>query len=131
MSDGSTNDSFANLRGQTFTESRIPALDALSTFVPDGEEPSGILKAPLDQMPSRWYPVTGGHKVLILYEGGEYDRTQFTIEEKAWDHEHCNVCKARIPSMTLCWVTQSGPWVLLCSECKKRMDSYSERSVRR
>jgi hypothetical protein len=76
----------------------------------------------LGKNPSRWYPISGGHKVLALYEGGEYDQTQFAIEEKAWDHEHCEVCNVQIPSMTLCWVTESGPWIPLCSECKERMD---------
>jgi hypothetical protein len=34
-----------------------------------------------------------------------------------WDHEHCGRCQRSIKPMTLCWVTESGPYVVLCSEC--------------
>jgi len=66
---------------------------------------------------SRWFPAEGGHGVLILFEGGAYDRSCFALAKGAWDHEHCKRCSDRIESMTLCWVTDGGPHVLLCEEC--------------
>ncbi len=116
-------DPFADLRGLSFMETRIPALDALSTFVPEGQEPSQPVKETLSRIGfSRWFPEAGGHRVLLPYEGGAYDTTHFRIEEKAWDHEHCKVCGEHIPAMTLCWVTEEGPFILLCTECKRKMD---------
>jgi hypothetical protein len=54
------------------------------------------------------------------YEGGEYDSGRFTIEARVWDHEHCKICGENIPAMTLCWVTQNGPNILLCGGCYER-----------
>lgn len=107
------------LREVPFIESRVPALDALSTFVPDGQESDPAL-ANLGS--SRWYPVEGGHRMLVLYQGGEYDTARFTIEKGAWDHEHCKTCQARIEAMTLRWVTESGPYITLCNECHKELN---------
>jgi hypothetical protein len=107
-------------------ESRIPALDALTTFVPDDQPPTGTVKDTLDRIGfSRWYPEEGGHRVLLPYEGGEYDASHFRIEEKAWNHEHCKVCGETIPSMTLCWVTREGPFIVMCTDCKAEMDTFS------
>ena len=106
------------LRKFSFHESRIPARDALSTFVPDGQKNPALA----DVQASRWQPVKGGHRVLFLYKGGEYDTEQFTIEKGAWDHEHCTICEAHIESMTLCWVKRTGSYILLCSECHKELN---------
>lgn len=99
--------------------SRIPALDALSAFVPKGTEEDPIIKAATKRKGcSRWFPVEGGHKVLIPFDGQKYDPTRFAVEKKGWDHEHCEACGADIEPMTLCWVTEPGnPYVLLCSQC--------------
>jgi hypothetical protein len=102
--------------------SRIPLRDALVTFVPDAPPPEPVIA----QMQSRlgqsaWYPVQGGHRVLMPYDGGAYDAGRFTVEARAWDHEHCSVCQERIPAMTLCHVTKPGqPYVLLCAACHER-----------
>lgn len=106
------------LRRLTFMRSRIPALDALETFVPDGHAPD----AELEDLQSRtgqcrWYPVEGGHRVLILYEGGPYNTQRFALAKGAWDHEHCSRCGETIEPMTLCWVTESGRYVLLDEKC--------------
>ena len=61
--------------------------------------------------------------MVLLYEGGEYDSERFRLEEKVWDHEHCRVCGEAIPAMTLCWVTQEGPFIVLCTDCKEQMDA--------
>ena len=101
--------------------SRIPALDALSAFVPDSTKPDPVITETENRVGrSRWYPVAGGHRVLVPYEGIEYDPTRFTLDSRAWDHEHCEACEENIPSMTLCYVTESGPYILLCAGCYKR-----------
>ena len=100
-------------------ESRIPALDALSIFVAAGAEQEPLI-AELQRRSggSRWFPVQGGHRVLMRFDGGPYDPTRCTIAPGAWDHEHCDVCGERITAMTLCHVTVPGePYVLLCSSC--------------
>jgi hypothetical protein len=99
-------------------ESRIPALDALETFVPNGAEHDTELENVRARTGfSRWYPTKGGHRVLILYEGGEYDRSRFSVTKGGWDHEHCKRCNVTIESMTRCWVTTDEPYILLCDGC--------------
>lgn len=67
---------------------------------------------------SKWYPNPGGHRVLILYDGKEYDPNIFTLEKGAWDHDHCMYSNERIEAMELCYVTEPGyPYVLLCKNC--------------
>ena len=110
------NEDLEDLRGLSFMPSRIPALDALEIFVPDGapaDPELNELQSRLGQ--SRWYPVEGGHRVLILYEGGPYNSQRFS--KGAWDHEHCSRCGHTIEPMTLCWVTVSGQYVLLDEKC--------------
>jgi len=101
----------------TYRSSRIPALDAISAFVADDVE-DPIVQAAADRAAfSRWYPEQGGHRVLILYEGGPYDANRFTIEKGAWDHEHCKRCGETIEPMTLCWVSTGDAYVILCESC--------------
>jgi hypothetical protein len=108
----------ASLSNLQFMRSRIPALDALSTFVPAGREGDADITAAIRRKGfSRWLPIPGGHRLLIPFEGEEYDHARFTIEPKAWDHETCKVCRSSIPAMTLCWVTTSGPYIILCEKC--------------
>lgn len=116
----------AAFRGLSFIESRIPALDALATFVPKGEEDDPVLKQAMARTGcSRWYPVEGGHRVLILQERGKYDAERFKLEKGVWDHEHCKICNDRIDSMTLCWVTESGPYVIICDACHEKLEESS------
>lgn len=116
-----TEQELSELPARPWRQSRIPALDALSAFVPDGATPDPVIEEAQDRIGrSRWYPVSGGHRVLMPYEGGEYDCTRFTIESRAWEHEHCSLCEANIAAMTLCWVTERGPYILLCSACYER-----------
>jgi hypothetical protein len=108
----------ASLNKLQFMPSRIPALDALATFVPTGNEGDPVVTAATGRAGfSRWFPVSGGHRLLVPFEGGEYDTQRFTIESKAWDHETCKVCRSSIPAMTLCWVAQSGAYIILCQSC--------------
>ncbi len=115
-------DKIAELRQYSFMKSRIPALDALSIFVPTGKETDSIVQEMTKQVGmSRWYPVSGGQKVLFPYEKQSFDTKFFQIEKKAWDHEHCKLCGESIPAMTLCWVTEQGPYILLCVMCYKKV----------
>jgi hypothetical protein len=109
-------------RELSFMKSRIPALDALSTFVPEGqEEDPGVQAAIRAKGFARWFPVDGGHKVLIPHDGQEFDAERFQIEKGAWDHEHCKACGADIEPMTLCWVAEPGPYVILCDPCHAKL----------
>lgn len=106
------------LRRLSFMESRIPRLNALEVFVPTGAENDEAVNELSSRTGfSRWFPVEGGHRVLILFQGGEYDRSRFVFVEGGWDHEHCRRCHQTIEPMTLCWVTESDPFVLLCADC--------------
>jgi hypothetical protein len=100
--------------------SRIPKRQALVTFVPDGTECPEPLRALVERTQSRWYPQPGGHRVLVLYEGGPYDSSAFTVEPKSWDHEDCDMCNQRIAAMELCYVTASGDYLALCVTCYKK-----------
>jgi len=117
-----TDDQLSNLPNFSWMESRIPALDALAAFVADGSKPDPVVTELEERAgSSRWYPVEGGHRVLIPYKGGEYDPSRFTVEPGAWDHEHCGACGERIPPMSLCYVTEPGqPYILLCADCFER-----------
>ena len=116
-----SDDELDQLQHLKFNSSRIPALDALSAFVPIEleDEFAEIIRARTSF--SRWYPEPGGYRVLIPYEGGPYDDDRFSIEKGAWDHEHCRVCHANIPPMTLCWVTESGKYIILCEDCHTKL----------
>src|SRR6185503_12994517 len=105
-------------------ESRIPVLDALSTFASDAVELPPEVQAELSKHgQQRWYPEPGGHRVLVPYEGGPFDSSRFSIEQGKMDHDTCDSCRTHIPAMTLCWVTRSGRYVTLCGDCKMEMDA--------
>jgi hypothetical protein len=106
-----------------FMASRVPALDALEAFVPQGAQPTPGVQAALSRSgSSRWAPVSGGHHVLVLYEGGwPYDPSELVLRPSSWNHEHCGRCSTSIPSGSLCWVTKSGAYIPLCSACHSRL----------
>jgi hypothetical protein len=111
-------DETEDLQKLSFMPTRIPKLDALEVFVPsDGGPDAEIQELTSRTGQSRWYPVDGGHRALILYEGGPFNETRFTLVKGAWDHEHCSRCGDTIEPMTLCWVTRSGRYVLLDEKC--------------
>jgi hypothetical protein len=123
-----TEDDFAELSAYRFMPSRIPKLDALATFVALGEGSEPAIQAALQRTGfSRWFPVEGGHRLLIPYDGGEYDSSRFSIESEAWDHETCHTCRAHIDAMQLCWVTESGPYIILCEECHAEFAAMKPR----
>jgi hypothetical protein len=116
-------DRFEDYRRLDFMESRIPVLDALSTVVVNGAPMAPEVERELGQHgQQRWYPRDGCHRVLVPYDGGEYDHAHFTVEPRAWDHDTCDWCGAHIPAMTLCWVTRTGQYVTLCVVCKAKLD---------
>lgn len=118
------NDDLTAAKHLRFQPTRIPKIDALCTFVPIGKEhDQSVSEAHARTGFSRWFPVEGGHRVLFPYEGGQYDSSLFTVEPEAWDHETCKVCRKPIPAMTLCWVTEAGPYVVLCEGCHAKLAS--------
>lgn len=67
---------------------------------------------------SVWFEAEGGHRVLFLYDGGDFDATRFTLELKVWDYNECAICEVEVPAMTPCHVTKPNqPYFLLCAEC--------------
>jgi hypothetical protein len=111
-------DELDELRRFTYMQTRIPRLDALEVFVPTGaEDDETVNEARKRTGFSRWFPVEGGHRVLILYEGGDYDPNRFSLVKEGWDHEHCRRCQVTIEPMTPCWVTEEGPFIPLCDAC--------------
>jgi hypothetical protein len=124
-----TEEDFRELSDYRFTPSRIPKLDALATFVALGGESDPTVQAAMQVTGfSRWFPVEGGHRVLVPYEGGDYDSKRFSLESEAWDHETCHVCRCHIDAMQLCWVTASGPYVLLCEGCHAEFAAMNLRT---
>ena len=117
-------DDLAEYRTLRFMESRVPVQDALEVFVPAGAAPDPLIAELTARTGfSRWYPTEGGHQVLILYDGGPYDDTRLQLRPGGWDHEHCTRCGATIDAMTLCWVTESGPYVLLDEACYRLLEN--------
>ena len=111
-------DELLELRRLQYHPSRIPALDALEIFVPDGASVDPELEEVRSKTGfSRWYPMDGGHRVLVLYQGGRFNEHRFTLRKGVWDHEHCKRCGQRIPSMTLCWVSTGASYTILCAKC--------------
>ena len=115
-------DDLNEYRKLLFMPSRIPALDALETFVPTGAERDAEMEGLIGRTGfARWYPVEGGHLMRTLYEGGDYNAERFTLLKGGWDHEHCTRCRENIAPMTLCWVTRSGRYVILDEECHREI----------
>ena len=113
-------DDLAEYRALRFMPSRIPAQDAVETFVPAGEEPDDELREMISRTGAgRWYPEPNGHRLCVLYQGGGYNPARFTLVAGGWDHEHCSRCRDSVPPMTLCWVTREGPFVLLDAKCHR------------
>jgi len=117
-----TDEDLSKLLTYQWMPSRIPLRDALSTFVRNASEPEPIIA----QMSSRcresvWFEAEGGHQVLFLYDGGDFDATRFKLESKVWDYDECAICGERVPAMTLCYVTKPNqPYFLLCRSCYER-----------
>jgi len=96
---------------------RIPVRDALATFV---TRDSVDFSPPRPVYETRWFPRPDGYRVLIPHDGGPFDANVFHIEHGAWDHVTCNSCNVRIKAMTLCYVTKSGAFLVLCTMCYER-----------
>jgi len=111
-------------RGLRFMQSRIPVLDTLVAFVPSGSQPSAAVAQALEHAgQSRWFPEPGGHRVAMPYEGWAYDTTVLERQPGGWDHEHCRGCQCQVPANTLCWVTESGAFLVLCCSCHTALQS--------
>lgn len=51
------------------------------------------------------------------YRGGPYDSDVYELIEGGWDHEHCDVCYARITDGDLYWTNDGPEHVDLCLSC--------------
>lgn len=113
-----TKEELRHLPSQLWMPSRIPVRDALAASIPEGTELAKELMAPTYEQ--RWYPQKDGNlRLLIPYDGATFDSKIFHIEPCGWDHTTCDLCNARIPAMTLCYVTKHDPYIGLCSNCYK------------
>jgi len=113
-----------------FMPSRIPAQDGLVGFVPSGHEREPWLEAATGLTgQSRWYPVEGGHRVVILYEGGAFDAAHLSVVPGVLKNKHCSRCLHKIATMTLCWVTQSGAFIRLCESCHEEVENFRAGAV--
>lgn len=111
-------DELSELRQLRYHPSRMPALDVLEIFVPNGApRDSELVEVQARTGRSRWYPVEGGHRVLVLYQGGAFNERRFSLRKGVWDHEHCKRCGDRIVQMTLCWVSRDPSFTILCAKC--------------
>jgi hypothetical protein len=117
-----TAEEISKLTAYRWMQSRIPLLDALTTFVADAPEPEPVIAEMSNRFSeSVWYPVAGGHRVLFRYDGGPFDSSRFTLEPKVWDYNECSLCGAHIAAMTLCYVTEPQQhYILLCAACYER-----------
>jgi len=81
----------SELATSEFIPSRIPAQDGLVGFVPSRHEGEPWIEAATAlTRKSRWYPAEGGHRIVILYEGGAFDAAHLSLERGVWEHEHCS-----------------------------------------
>ena len=57
------------------------------------------------------------------FRGQAYDPLQFELVDGGWDHEHCDVCHARIGDGDAYWSNghEAGGHVDLCEECHPRV----------
>lgn len=114
-------DKILEYREYSYTEIRFPKLDALSIFIPTGQESDKTAQDMTDKIGyCRWYPVEGGYNVLFPFQDQSYDETRFKIEKDGWSHEHCKICNTSISAMTSCWATKKEPYVLVCETCYKK-----------
>lgn len=65
----------------------------------------------------------GGWHAARPYKGEPFDPEVFELREGGWDHEHCDVCKAKVVDGMSYWpnVDPDAGHVDLCEECHPRV----------
>ena len=60
-----------------------------------------------------------GGRFWAPFRGQAFDPREFEVVEGGWDHEHCDVCHARIADGDAYWSNghEDGGHVDLCEEC--------------
>jgi hypothetical protein len=51
------------------------------------------------------------------YRGELFDPTDYELVPGGWDHEHCDVCRARITDGDVYWTNAGPAHVDLCTAC--------------
>jgi hypothetical protein len=59
----------------------------------------------------------GAARVWSPYRGQPHDPSLFELVEAAWDHEHCDVCNARVEGGDAYWTNDGPEHVDLCALC--------------
>jgi len=59
----------------------------------------------------------GAARVWSPYRGQPYDPSLFGLVEAGWDHEHCDVCNARVEDGDVYWTNDGPNHVDLCTVC--------------
>ncbi len=65
----------------------------------------------------------GGWHISKPYQGEPYDPEKFELIEADWDHEHCNVCWAKVQDGDSYWPNEdeNAGEVDLCEACYPRV----------
>ena len=96
--------------------------DAQVALVPDGGALPPAVQAKLaERVPSRWYPVEGGHLVKWPWQGGPVPGAGFGVEVGRWNHEHCDACDRTIAVGGTVGLTVRGSFYKLCPYCYRRL----------
>lgn len=53
----------------------------------------------------------------VPYRGQPFDPAVWAVVEGGWDHEHCDVCSARITASVPYWANAGPEHVDLCASC--------------
>jgi len=112
-----------SLTSSMFRQIRCPKMDALTIFIPEGQEPPPEVEKMLDEVGlQRWFPEEKGNLVKCPNVLESYDEKLFTLEKDGWDHEHCDKCGGTIEPEELCWKADKGNSVFLfCNRCYQKL----------
>lgn len=66
----------------------------------------------------KWLPKAGlvdkNGNVTHLYFGQKFDETYFDLVDKAWTHDHCDICSNRIEENDECAIAEAN---IICEVC--------------
>jgi hypothetical protein len=62
------------------------------------------------------------------YRGQAYDPALLTLIEDGWDHEHCEICQARITDGIAYWTNDGPEMIDLCQMCFPKLQNVMEKA---